>query len=140
VASVKVSERIEAGADAVWDYLGDFGGVARFTPSLESCTLEGEGVGAVRTVRMPGGLEIRERLEAFDDAGRTLQYSIVGASPLPVDDYLATIRVSEDGGGANVEWSSTFALREGVELEKIAPVVEGIYRGGIAGIRKALGG
>lgn len=138
MASVKVSERIEARADAVWELFRDFGGVARFSPALESCTVEGEGVGAVRTIRMPGGLEIRERLEAFDDEGRSLQYSIVGESPIPVDGYLSTVRVSEDGDAAHVEWSSTFTPREGAELQKVAPLVEGIYRSGIAGVRKAL--
>lgn len=136
---MKVSERIEAGADAVWALLGDFGGVQRFSRGIEGCEVEGEGVGAVRTLRMAGGLEIRERLEALDEAGRTLRYSIVGESPLPVDDYLATIRVVEEGDGCRVEWSGSFEPR-GVGVEKVAPLVEGIYRGGIAGVRKTLGG
>lgn len=138
MAAVKVSERIEAGADAVWALLRDFGGVDRVMKGIESCTLEGEGIGAVRTIRMPGGVEIRERLEALDDAARRLQYAIVGEGPLPVDDYLATIQVVEEDGGCRVDWSGSFEPR-GVALEKVAPMVEGIYRSGIAGVRKHLG-
>jgi hypothetical protein len=135
---VKVSERVEADADAVWGLLRDFGGVDRYAQGLESCTLEGSGVGAVRTLRMAGGVQIQERLESLDDAGRRLSYAIVGESPLPVDDYLATIVVAEEDGGCRVEWSSTFEPR-GIPVEKVAPLVEGIYRGGLAGIRKTLG-
>jgi hypothetical protein len=135
---VKVSERIEASADAVWGLFRDFGGVDRYAVGLESCTLEGSGIGAVRTIRMGGGIQLQERLESLDDDARRLSYSIVGESPLPADHYLATVEVSEDGDGCQVEWSSTFEPR-GVSVEKVAPLIEGIYRGGLAGIRKTLG-
>ena len=98
MASVKVSERIEASADAVWDLFRDFGGIQRFSKEIQSCTVEGQGVGAVRTLTL-GALSLKERLEAFDDPGRRLQYSII-AGPLPLADYLATIQVSEEGDAA----------------------------------------
>ena len=45
MASVKVSERIEASADAVWNLFRDFGGIQRFSKEIQSVTVEGEGVG-----------------------------------------------------------------------------------------------
>lgn len=139
MASVKVSDRIEASADRVWDLVRDFGGVQRFSPTIESVSVQGEGIGAVRTLTLPGGLALQERLEALDDASRTLRYAIVGSHPLPFDEYLSTIRLSEDGDACQIEWSSTFAPRGGAEAQA-AGMVEGIYRGGIAGIKKALAG
>jgi len=139
VASVKVNDHVEASADAVWDLLGDFGGVTRYSKGIESCSVEGEGVGAVRTLCMPGGIQLQERLEAFDAAARRLQYAIIGDSPLPLSDYLSTIQVSEDGDDCTIDWSSTFEL-EGVSEEQAQAMVEGIYRGGIAGIKKTLAG
>lgn len=136
MASVKVSERIEAPAGAVWDLVRDFGGVQRYAKEIQACTVEGEGVGAVRTLSM-GALQLRERLEAFDDARRRLQYSII-AGPLPLADYLATIQVSEDGDACRVDWSSTFEPK-GIAEPQAQAMVEGIYRSGLAGIRKALG-
>jgi carbon monoxide dehydrogenase subunit G len=137
MASVKVSERVDAGADAVWDLLRDFGGVTRYSPAIESCKVDGEGVGAVRTLAMPGGVSLQERLEALDDARRRLQYSIV-AGPLPFENYLSTIEVREEGEGCTVDWSSTFDPK-GVAEEQAQGMIEGIYRSGIAGIKKALG-
>ena len=137
MASVKVTDRIGAGADRVWDLVRDFGGIQRFAPNIESVSVQGEGVGAVRTVTLPGGLALQERLESCDDVGRTFRYAIIGSHPLPFDDYLATIRLSEDGDGCQIEWSSQFAPRAGADAQASA-IVEGIYRSGIAGIKKAL--
>jgi hypothetical protein len=138
MASVKVTDRIEAGADAVWALLRDFGGVDKFAGGVESCTVEGEGIGAVRTLSLPGGLQLQERLESFDEAGRTLSYAIIGDAPLPLSDYLSTIRLSEDGDGCGIEWSSTFEPK-GVDEAQARTMVEGIYKGGIAGLKKAVG-
>ena len=136
MVTVNVSERVEAPADAVWDLLGDFGGVARYTPGIESCQVEGSGVGAVRTLGLPGGLELQERLESLDGAARCLEYSIL-AGPIPVKDYLARIQVIPDGGACTVNWSSSFAstLPE-ADAEKM---LAGVYRAGIAGVRDTLG-
>ncbi|HEX2485339.1 MAG TPA: SRPBCC family protein [Myxococcota bacterium] len=138
MASVKVTDRIGASADRVWDLVRDFGGLQRWAAGIESVTLSGEGVGAVRTLGMPGGLVLQERLEGIDERARTLSYAIVGTHPLPFDGYLATIRLAEDGDGTQVEWSSTFTPRGGAESQA-AGLIEGIYRGGIAGLKKALG-
>lgn len=139
MASVKVTDRIEASADQVWDLVRDFGGIQRFSPAIESVSVQGEGIGAVRTITLPGGVALQERLEALDEGSRTLRYAIVGSHPLPFDEYLATIRLSEDGEGCQIEWSSSFAPRGGAEAQA-AGMVEGIYRSGIAGIKKALAG
>ncbi len=136
MATVKVTERLEASADSVWDLFRDFGGVDRYSKGIERCEVEGDGVGAVRTLAM-GAITLQERLEAFDDAGRRLQYSIV-SGPLPFENYLATVEVSEDGNGCRVDWSSTFDPT-GVTEEQAIGIVEGVYKGGIAGIRETLG-
>src|SRR6185503_13268036 len=72
MAQVKVSEPVNASADQVWALLGDFGGgPAKWGgPMIESCRVEGSGVGAVRTIGLPGGATIQERCEGYDAAGR----------------------------------------------------------------------
>ncbi|MEN8181877.1 MAG: SRPBCC family protein [Myxococcota bacterium] len=137
MASVKVVENVNAGADSVWDLFRDFGGITRFSAGIDGCTVEGEGVGAVRTITMGGGLKLQERLEAFDDAGRSLSYAIIGDHPLPFDNYLSTVKVIEQGDGCSVEWSSTYDPK-GTE-DQASGLIQGIYRGGIAGIKKTLG-
>src|SRR5438445_683550 len=77
MSEVNVSETVSAPAVRVWEVLGDFGGVLKWGGKmLQSCTVEGSGVGAVRRIGLPGGGEIAERCEAYDPAGRSLSYSI----------------------------------------------------------------
>lgn len=140
MAEVTVSERVEASADRVWELLGDFGGVVRWGgPALQSCTVEGEGVGAIRRITGPGGMQIVERLEARDDTARSLSYAIVEKSPIPIRDYLATVTVTEEGPHAcRVEWRGTFQP-DGAPPETGEAILRQVYTGGIEGVRRALG-
>jgi len=140
MSEVKVSETVAAPAAPVWEVLGDFGGVLKWGGKMvQSCTVEGSGVGAVRRVGLPGGAEIAERCEAYDPAGRSLSYSIVGKSPVPIRNYFSTVKVIEQGPNAcRVDWRGTFEP-DGVPEEQAQAMVRGIYTGGIAGVRKLLG-
>ena len=93
----------------------------------------------MRTVTLPGGLQLQERLEAFDDAGRRFSYAIVGKSPLPMRDYLSTVQIRETGPtGCEVAWEGRFDPRPGSEAA-MQQAVRGIYTNGIAALRKKLG-
>ena len=140
MSEVKVSEKVAAPADEVWELLGDFGGLAKWCgPTLQSCTVEGSGVGAVRTIGLPGGKSIQERLEGLDPSSRTLRYSIVGKSPIPVREYLATCRVVETGPSeCRVDWESRFEP-DGVSEEQAQRMLESSYSGSIARVRRLLG-
>lgn len=137
MARIEVNEEYAASADAVWERLADFGALD-WMPGTASCKLEGEGVGAVRTIEM-GAVTIKERLESLDADARTLSYSIV-EGPLPAENYLATIVVSEKGGGCRVDWDATFDLPEGVDEGAIAPAIAGGYGGALKNLKKQLGG
>jgi len=136
---VRVCEEIAAPAAKVWALMRAFGDVAQWMEGLESCELAGSGVGAVRTITMPGGLRIQERLEAFDDAGRRLSYAIIGNSPLPMRDYLSTVQIREMGPSrCELAWEGRFDPRPGSEAA-VQQMVRGIYTNGIASLRKELG-
>lgn len=124
--------------ETVWKELADYGGIGAWAPGVVSCKVEGSGVGAVRHVEMPGGAIMQERLESLDDAATTLSYSIIGG-PLPVQNYLATIKVSAHGAGSRVDWGATFDAPDGVPAEAIASGVEGAYRGMLAALKEHLG-
>jgi carbon monoxide dehydrogenase subunit G len=136
---VRVCEEVAAPAAKAWAVMRGFGDVAQWMQGLESCELSGSGVGAVRTLTMPGGLRIQERLEAFDDAGRSFSYAIVGNSPLPLRDYLSTVKIRETGpGSCEVAWDGRFEPNPGSE-GSMQRMVRGIYTNGIAALRKKLG-
>ena len=139
MASVSKMARINASADAVWEVVRDFGGVAKWIGPVTGCTMAGEGVGAVRTVTLEGGAEVQERLEALDDGARSLSYAIV-SSPLPIENYLSTIQVSAASDDeCEVAWSSTFDVAPADEAE-MKTLVAGVYTAGFEGLKKLLGG
>jgi carbon monoxide dehydrogenase subunit G len=137
MASVKVSDRISAPVDEVWDLIGDFGGIARYTSGFKSVSCDGKGVGAVRTITLPNDAQMKERCELLDAVRWTLDYSIV-SGPVPISKYLARVQLFEDGEATRIEWSASFEP-QGIGEAQAMAMVEGIYKGGIAGIKKALG-
>mgnify|MGYP001604208179 CR=1 FL=1 len=138
MTTVEVVETVNSNAQSVWDILGNFGGLT-VGGSITAFSVEGEGVGAVRTITM-GGADIVERLEEFDTGAMALTYTIINDDcPLPVSGYSATIKVTSNGDNAcTVEWVGTFEPK-GAPEEAASDVVRGIYTGGIAGARKATG-
>jgi carbon monoxide dehydrogenase subunit G len=134
MAEVRIQEEIAASAESVWGVLGDFASVDRWFPGAAGITVEGRGIGAVRTIPM-GSSKIRERLEAYDAAARQFEYSILEA-PLPVKDYRATVRVEDLGAGrCRVHWTTRFEP-VGIPAEQLAPGLEGAYRTGLRAIAK----
>jgi Polyketide cyclase / dehydrase and lipid transport len=70
---------------------------------------KGDQVGSIRRFS-DGKQTLRQVLLAHSDRERSYSYAFCGEPPLPVQHYVATIRVSEvvDGKKAFVEWWATF--------------------------------
>ncbi len=85
---------IPATADQVWQLIGGFNSLPDWLPFIPKSELS-EG-GRVRSLQTADGAVVVERLEAFDNAGKTYSYSILQA-PFPATDYLATISVKRRG-------------------------------------------
>lgn len=139
MTTVTVSEDIDGKAADVWAVLSDFGGIKVGGP-ITSFEVEGEGVGMVRTIGMGGG-KVVERLDRHDARAKVFAYSIINDDcPLPVSGYSATVTITDsDDGTCHVDWTGTFEPKGASEADA-SKVVEGIYRGGIAGARKAVAG
>lgn len=139
MTKVHVRDSFDASADEVWGLFRDFGGLGKWAGAMvKSCTLEGEGIGSVRTLALAQGNPLRERLVQFDDADRSFSYAIVGASDLPVDYYVGSVKIRPDGASrATIDWIGTFEPKGAPEADA-RRIVEGIYRGGIAAIKAAV--
>ena len=135
MTTVEVEDRIAAPLEKVWAVVSDFTGFieAQGVPY----TSDGEGIGMTRTISM-GGAEVTERLEELDEPTHTTSYSIVSA-PLPLRDYQAWIALRDaEDGSTGIRWWSNFEP-EGADEQSAADMVRGIYRAGIAGLKKAVG-
>ncbi len=139
MTNVSVKNTIYASADEIWKNLSSFRDVEKYIPLIKSSTVVGSGVGAKRTCIIPSesGQEekIEEEIKSFDDDAKTLSYSII-SSPLPVENYLGTIKVKDIGDGrCEVEWSSTFEPK-GMPEEEVVKMKNDNYVAAIDGIKK----
>lgn len=135
---IRIEEELRASADAVWPVVSDFAGITRYMAGLEKVEVQGSGIGAVRTVSVAGGNKLQERLEAFDPGARSFSYSILPGA-LPVQNYLATVKLAEAGPGrSRITWSARFDA-PGMSDAQSAPLAKGMeqaYATAVAGIKK----
>jgi hypothetical protein len=102
---------LDASADEVWSAVRDFGSYS-WAGSEYSAVIEanraGDAIGTVRRVGADGAM--RQRLVAMSDPDRWFSYEVCAGSPIEVDKYRATLRVTPvvDTGRAFVEWWATF--------------------------------
>jgi len=121
----------------VYERFSDFGGLGKYFPSaIDYCTLDGSGIGSVRTIKMfdLDGL-ILERLELLIE-GSVISYSIVNESPLPFDLYHSVIRLSDHDGGCHISWSSNWRSKGDPE-DQVRETVLGFYRSIFEGVVSA---
>jgi hypothetical protein len=139
MTTVTVCEQVQSRAADVWAALSDFGGIKVGGP-ITSVETDGEGVGMVRTIGLGSG-KVVERLDRHDARALVFAYSIINDEcPLPVSGYSATVQVTDNGNGTcQVTWAGSFEAKGASEADA-SKIVEGIYKGGIAGARKAVGG
>jgi len=124
MAEGAVDVTVQAAPDAVWQMVGDFGGVGDFFPGIDSFRLEGDD----RVIGM-FGMEIRERLVSRDDATRTICYSVVDG--VPIESHKATITVEPEGEGSKVTWAYE------VTPDEMAPIFGDTYKGALAAVEAA---
>jgi len=122
-ASRKIA--IHAPADAVWRLVGDFGAAGAYLAGVVQCKVEGEGIGALRTLTSADGSTIVERLESLDEGTRQLSYALL--TDTPFCNCLTTVAVRELGPGqAEMEWSATFQL-DGLPAGEAVELLEGAF-------------
>ena len=134
---------IDAPIDRVWRVLRDFNSHARWHPAVAGSRMEndfdGDVVGGVRRFNLADGTELREQLLSHNDREYTFSYCILD-SPLPLFDYVATVRLKPvtDGGRTFWDWRAQFRAPQdrAAELENL--VGRRIYEEGFTGLRMFL--
>jgi mxaD protein len=121
----KVEEEITINAPAgkVWAIIKDFGDLS-WLPAIKSTSIQGGNVkGAIRVLTLKDGGTITEELKKHDDKAMSYAYKITEMSTaktithagveekvpvLPVDNYAASIDLTENGGSTVVSWKAGY--------------------------------
>lgn len=134
---------IDAPIDRVWAVLRDFNSHDRWHPAVARSRMEndlgGDVVGGVRRFSLTDGAELREQLLRHSDCEHTLSYCILD-SPLPLFDYVATVRLKPvtDGNQTFWDWRSQFRAPQDRAAELESLVGRQIYEAGFTGLRTFL--
>jgi carbon monoxide dehydrogenase subunit G len=140
MASMSTKGKIDASPDQVWTIVSDFGGLDKFFPPVAKSEGSGSGKGMERTCTFHDGAQITETLLELDDNRRSLTYKVHDPNPFPFKDYVATMHVTDAGGGASeLEWSAEFES-EGMTDQEVADLLDGLFRQGIDGVGKLAAG
>lgn len=150
--TLKITKSVDIAApvDKVWDAVKDFNSLNKWHPGFASDELvkgENNKPGAVRKLTVKDGPSFTEELLAFDPATHSYRYRII-ESPLPLRDYVSHISVKPNSkGGSHVTWSGTFKRKstsdtppEAENDEAATKLVTSVYEGGLANLKKMLGG
>ena len=121
-----------AAPEAVWKKIGDFCGIASWHPAVEKCVLSDSG--KMRTLSLKGGGTIVETLVSRDDNAHNYTYQIV-SSPLPVSDYVSTIKVLPDGAGSSIVWTGNYKAKGATDADA-KKTIDGIYKAGVDTLAK----
>ncbi len=135
---------VAAPIDRVWDVIGDFDGLHRWSPRIVSSRLEGGSgrgaVGSVRHLERDDGVQIAERLRAYDAVARTLSYCFDGQAPFAARDYRGTVAAQPvtDVGSTFVSWSCTFDA-EAADEEALVATFRHVFRTGLDHLARSVG-
>jgi Polyketide cyclase / dehydrase and lipid transport len=121
-----------AAPEAVWKKIGDFCGIATWHPAVEKCVLSDGG--KTRTLSLKGGGTIVENLVSRHDSAHNSTYKIV-SSPLPVSDYVSTIKVLPEGSGSSIVWTGNYKAK-GASDADAKKTIDGIYKAGVDALAK----
>lgn len=118
--------------------LVDFGGIKKLLPdAIGSCECIGQGVGAVRTIKLAAGGTVVERLEIAHDQS-VFAYSILENDALPLSNYCAVVILADSAkGGTHVSYGSNWTPTGGAGEDEVRSMLEGLYNAILDGMAKA---
>lgn len=139
---------IDAPPATVWARIQDFAALQAWHPAVASSPADkGNEPGSVRQITLKGGGSLTETLESYDAAGMKYSYRAKDGGALPVTNYTSTIRVSDEGGKALVEWRGAFYRGypnndppPEQNDEAALKAVSGVYQSGLAELKRLVEG
>ena len=142
--------QINAPPDVVWALAGDFGGIQRWSPGVETSRLvlgTRNETGAIRLLRRKSnGTQVTEKLLDYDPGNRRMAYTYVDGA-VAASDYYSVLTVKDAGDGTSiVEWRGRFKRLAywtddppaGQDDKTVNEFLNNAYRTGLANLKKIL--
>lgn len=136
MADVSTFEDIALPADTVWNVIGDFGGIRKWAVLVQGESVEETPAGKIRTLAMPEGRVVKERLVVQSQYSYT--YAMVDRPEMA--DYRSTVAVVPlDDTHSRITLIMHLTPAEGQTDEEITARYTKNLRGNLRAMKKALG-
>lgn len=145
MARVFISSVIAAPAERVWERVRDFNALPKWHPRIRDSRIEdalpADKVGCIRNFNLQNGDNIREQLLGLSDYDMFCTYAIL-ESPMPLDDYVATLRLTPvtDGARTFAEWTAEFSCAPDDEADLAAGIGTNVFQAGFDALKRHFGG
>ncbi len=136
MADVSTFEDVTLSVDKVWAVIGDFAGIRKWAVLVEKESVEDTPAGKVRTLHMPEGRVVKERLAANSQYSYT--YTMLDRPEMA--DYRSTIAaIPLDATTTRITLIVHLSPSEGQTDEDITARYTRNLRGNLRAMKKALG-
>jgi Polyketide cyclase / dehydrase and lipid transport len=118
---------IDLPASTVWEEVRHFDRVLQWVPGGEQSTIAviGEGVGAVRDIRLVTQGYVQHRLIAFDDSKRVFSYELTAGQPIGMRDYVVVCTVTPlDANQCTICWAGRMTADDSLNEIEIGRALE----------------
>ena len=138
------SIEIKGSAKAVWDFVKNFDGLAKWHPAFKGDVIKSgknNTKGAVRTLTLGSGESFDEQLLKFDDGKMFFRYRIIGDSPFPITHYVSTMNVKKSKGAmTKVIWQGKFNSKpdSGKTDDEAVEMINGAYKAGLDNLKQLI--
>jgi hypothetical protein len=132
--TVTKSVALDADPDEVWSLIGSFD--LSWHPRVARVRFTGTGIGQLRTMETLDGKEIVERLEAIDNAKRSMRYTNI--SGIAASHYTGTLEVKPNGRGSVAEWRVQY-LANGQPDIVVKTIVSALQKTGLESLTTRFG-
>jgi hypothetical protein len=127
---------MDAPIDTVWQTISDFETGSKYLAMVTHCVVQGQGVGALRTLTYLDGSVIVERLETVDEAAHSLSYTLV--SDTPFCNCLTTMGLRALGPAqAELNWTANFEPI-GLPVNEAVSLMEGMLADNCQALKRLL--
>lgn len=137
IEKLNVTKKIRVPLDAVWSAISNIDNLDRWFSAIKHCHVEGQGVGAIRTLTLSEGGIIRDIIEEVDFEKHQLCYKCI-TLPFPVSNYQGAVNLSSTSEGeTDLSWSAKYQVSNENQQE-MRTLILSILNDGINGIEQDL--
>jgi len=123
----------------IWPLLADFKTLATLVPDVESCVVDGEGVGLTRELKFKSGEVVHERLIVNHPELYRLSYSMNDPAPFPWKHYFCTQQLQSLGAGRTHFLYTGYCHPHGASEAEVQASLREFYHAVFEGIGRVLG-